>query len=62
MYKVANLSNDDRQILFRNISQKIGIHEAIVEKDFWVCVMLDYLFHKCNWCRGFGKSIQTCEI
>lgn len=64
MYKVANLSNDDRQILFRNTSQKIGIHEAIVEKDFWVCFMLDYLFHKCKWKDAFtfkgGTSLSKC--
>jgi len=22
---------------------------AIIEKDFWVCYMLDYLFHRCMW-------------
>lgn len=20
-----------------------------IEKDFWVCYMLDYLFHRCAW-------------
>jgi len=23
--------------------------DAIIEKDFWVCYMLDYLFHRCAW-------------
>ena len=23
--------------------------DAIIEKDFWVCFMLDYLFHRCKW-------------
>lgn len=27
----------------------MGLTEAIVEKDFWVCWMLDYLFHRCRW-------------
>lgn len=25
------------------------MNEVIVEKDFWVCWTLDYLFHKCKW-------------
>lgn len=64
MNKVAKLSNDERQILFRNTSQKIGIHEAVIEKDFWVCFMLDYLFHKCKWKDAFtfkgGTSLSKC--
>ena len=28
------------------MSIKRGIHKAIVEKDFWVCLTLDYLFNK----------------
>ena len=28
MYRIARLSNSERQVLFRNTSQKIGIHEA----------------------------------
>lgn len=64
MYKVAKLSNEERQILFRNTSQRIGVHEAIVEKDFWVCFMLDYLFHKCKWKNAFtfkgGTSLSKC--
>ena len=29
--------------------QKTGLHDAIVEKDFWVCLTLDYLFHRSPW-------------
>mgnify|MGYP001367826276 FL=1 len=31
--------------LFRETARTMGVHAAIVEKDFWVCWMLDYLFH-----------------
>lgn len=34
MYKIALLSKDDREDLFINTSRKMGITEAIVEKDF----------------------------
>jgi len=49
MNSIARLPNKDREALFRNTSQKINLSEAIVEKDFWVCWILDYLFHKCKW-------------
>lgn len=49
MYKIARLSSKDREALFRNTANKIGMTEAIVEKDFWVCWMLDFLFHRCRW-------------
>ena len=25
------------------------LHDAIIEKDFWVCFTLDYLFHRSPW-------------
>ena len=49
MNRVAKLPDKDRMDLFRASSQKMGISEAIIEKDFWVCWTLDYLFHKSNW-------------
>ncbi len=64
MYSVAKLSEQDRRILFRNTSQKTGLNEAIVEKDFWVCLTLDYLFHRCQWKSAFtfkgGTSLSKC--
>ena len=47
MRKIACLSDDDRRELFRNTADKMGLNDAIVEKDFWVCFTLDYLFHRC---------------
>ena len=49
MKNVARLSNDDRRELFRNTADKMGLNVAIVEKDFWVCFTLDYLFHRSPW-------------
>lgn len=49
MKKVARLSDGDRRQLFRNTADKMGLHDAIVEKDFWVCFTLDYLFHRSKW-------------
>ena len=49
MRKIAKVSEKDREALFRNTAAKMGMSEAIIEKDFWVCYMLDYLFHRCAW-------------
>ena len=49
MIEIANLPADDRRELFHNTAAKIGLHDAIVEKDFWVCLTLDYLFHRSPW-------------
>ena len=62
MKNVATLSNDERQELFRNTADKMGLHDAIIEKDFWVCYTLDYLFHRSKWkkCIAFkgGTSLS----
>lgn len=49
MKNIATISIEDRNDLFRNTANKVKMTEAIVEKDFWVCFMLDYLFHHCPW-------------
>lgn len=64
MYTVAKLSTEERRTLFRNTAQKMGMNEAIIEKDFWVCLTLDYLFHHCEWKDVFtfkgGTSLSKC--
>ena len=52
MKNVARLLESDRRELFRNTADKMGLNDAIVEKDFWVCFTLDYLFHRC-----LGKTL-----
>ena len=49
MKHMAALSREEREELFLNTAHKVGMPPAIVEKDFWVCYMLDYLFHRCAW-------------
>ena len=49
MYNIAKLSNNDRDIVFKKYSFEYSISKAIVEKDFWVTLILDYLFHKCKY-------------
>ena len=49
MRDIANINERDRQALFKNTAAKMSMTEAIIEKDFWVCWMLDYLFHRSPW-------------
>lgn len=64
MYNLIKQPENQLRILFRNTAQKIGLHEAIIEKDFWVCLMLDYLFRICPWKEAFtfkgGTSLSKC--
>ena len=46
MYKFANVKDKERELVFRRTASKLKLSEAIVEKDFWVCWMLDYMFTK----------------
>ena len=49
MRKIAGIKAKEREALFRNTAAKMGVSEAVIEKDFWVCYMLDYLFNRCPW-------------
>lgn len=49
MRKIAKITENDRKALFHNTAAKMGMTDAIIEKDFWVCFMLDYLFHRSQW-------------
>lgn len=54
MYRIARLPDDERQELFLNTASRRSVNVAIVEKDFWVCLVLDYLFHVSKWKQGFA--------
>lgn len=53
MYKLALATEQERGYVFLNCAAKMGIHVALIEKDFWVCLLLDYLFHR----NEIGKHI-----
>lgn len=64
MYELLRQPKEQLQTLFRNTSQKIGFQETIIEKDFWVVLTLDYLFHSCPYKGAFtfkgGTSLSKC--
>ena len=53
MKKIIQLEKNDREVLFSRTSEKKGLNLTIVEKDFWVCFMLDHLFHDCKYKDAF---------
>ena len=53
MDKLARLPAEDRRDIFSEAAARLGIGPTIIEKDFWVCVALEFLFQKSR----FGKSL-----
>ena len=49
MRNIARESTGNLRGLFGNTSLKTGLSPAIIEKDFWVCLTLDYLFGDSPW-------------
>ena len=44
METVAKLTKEERNELFRATADKKGVTEALIEKDFWVCLLLKTIF------------------
>jgi hypothetical protein len=49
MIELAKGPDRRRQELFRETSRKMAVHEAIIEKDFWVCLILRIIFSSERW-------------
>ena len=61
---VAKLSRVEREELFLVTAREKALPEAVIEKDFWVCWALDYLFHDSPWKKHLafkgGTSLSKC--
>ena len=53
MREVAKLPIKDRTELFQATAISMGMPSHMIEKDFWVCFMLDHLFHDCKYKNAF---------
>lgn len=57
-------SQDDLRVLITNTATKLGLSEAVIEKDYWVSFVLDYLFHHSRRKNAFtfkgGTSLTKC--
>ena len=60
MINIAKLSNEERKNIFQNVAYKMGINAAIVEKDYWVCLTLYFLFSKSSFKNSLVFKGGTC--
>jgi len=62
--KIARASQREREDLFITTAREIDLPEAMVEKDFWVCWTLEYLFQQSPWTDKLafkgGTSLSKC--
>lgn len=54
MINVAKLSPKDRQEVFRIAADELKINEGIIEKDFYVVLILNVLFHRIKYGKHFA--------
>ena len=53
MIEIAKKSKEELKELFQGTAYKMGLPEAIAEKDFWVCFLLDHLFYDSSFYDTF---------
>ena len=39
------MSKEDKRFIFDTTAMNMKIHPSIIEKDFWICYILDFLFN-----------------
>ena len=44
MYGLLKLPQEEWDTIIQNTATKKGVSAAVIEKDFWVVLTLDYLF------------------
>lgn len=64
MLDFAVSNKADRYPIFSAVSTQLGFSQAIIEKDFWVCLVLDRMFHGSPFRNGIafkgGTSLSKC--
>ena len=57
-------NKEDLRVLIVNTARKKNISEAVIEKDYWVTFILDYLFNENKWKEYLtfkgGTSLSKC--
>ena len=64
MKRIINLDQNRRNVLFETTARQMKLSSTVVEKDFWVCVILNYLFNESKYRDYFifkgGTSLSKC--
>lgn len=62
MYQLAKQSIEARREFFTNTATRMRSRDALVEKDFWICFLLELLFHQSSHashlCLKGGTSLS----
>ena len=45
MKQIIRLNQNRKQLLFETTAREMKVSSVVVEKDFWVCVVLNYLMN-----------------
>ncbi len=64
MKRIINLNQERRNLLFETTAREMKVSSTIIEKDFWVCVVLNYLLNESKFKDYFifkgGTSLSKC--
>lgn len=64
MFTFKLVKSQELESVLRNASNRLGVSERILEKDYWVCFILNYLFSYSKWKESFsfkgGTSLSKC--
>lgn len=64
MKRIINLSQERRNLLFETTAREMKLSRTVIEKDFWVCVVLNYLLNESQYKDYFifkgGTSLSKC--
>jgi hypothetical protein len=65
VHKILSLAPQDRQDLFRAAALQLGLSPTVIEKDFWVCYVLQLLFRQSRFRENFvfkgGTSLSKAH-
>ncbi|UKS53825.1 nucleotidyl transferase AbiEii/AbiGii toxin family protein [Mycoplasma feriruminatoris] len=64
MNKFYVKTDSELRILITNAATKMKLSEEVVEKDYWISFLLDYIFNQNRWSNSFtfkgGTSLSKC--
>ena len=64
MKKISALTNEQREFIFKETAYKMNVQPVVIEKDYWVCLVLDFLFNHSSFKDAFifkgGTSLSKC--
>lgn len=64
MNNISKETTENRKFIFDKTAFEMGVRPIIIEKDYWVCLILYFLFHRSSFSNYFifkgGTSLSKC--